>query len=395
MSLFARRHRRELSGHPGASELIRARTGTTAGVASVNSDTAMRHSAVWACLRLRAGLISTMPVDVYRKVDGIQVEVPKPPVLVKPGGSRVGIREWLYASQVDLDRSGNTFGLITERNASGLPLRIDLQPVSACSVIDRSGEISYRIRGKVYPEDQVWHERAYVVAGLPVGLSPVAYAAYSIGQYQSAQQFALEWYAGGGVPKAHFRNTMVGQIDQETAELAKARFRASVANGDLFVSGRDWEYDPIQAEAVGKEWLDAQQFGIADVARFFDVPGDLIDAAVSTGNITYASISQRNLQFLIMHLGPAVIAREDRLSELLPAPRFVKLNTSALLRMDDETRARVIKTRIDSRVLAPSEARALDNLPPLTPAQEAEFDRLFPKKAPAEGDEIPEGAQDG
>jgi hypothetical protein len=62
----------------------------------------------------------------------------------------------------------------------------------------------------------------------------------------------------------------------------------------------------------------------------------------------------------------------------------VKLNTSALLRMDDQTRASVIKTKVDARVLAPSEARELDNLPPFTDAQLAEFDRVFgpPKAAP-------------
>ena len=88
-------------------------------------------------------------------------------------------------------------------------------------------------------------------------------------------------------------------------------------------------------------------------------------------------MTQRNLQFLIHNLGPTLYRRERRLSRLLPQPRFVKFNTSALLRMDDETRAQVIAERIQSRTLAPSEARALENLPPLTEAQIAEFDRLF------------------
>jgi phage portal protein BeeE len=48
----------------------------------VTPDSALRHSAVWACLRLRADLVSTMPVDVFRRVNGVQVEVPKPPVLI-------------------------------------------------------------------------------------------------------------------------------------------------------------------------------------------------------------------------------------------------------------------------------------------------------------------------
>lgn len=381
MSLFGRQKR--FFGITGAQDLIPPRSSPPrTGTVHVNNDTAMRHSAVWACLRLRADLISTMPIDVFRKVGDIQVEMPRPPVLVNPGGNRVDIVEWMYSSQVDLDRAGNSIGLITEINSLGLPSRIDLQPIGVCSVIERRDKgIEYRIDGRLYPPEKVWHEKQYTIAGLPVGLSPVAYAAWSIGQYQSAQQFAVDWYGTGGVPKGHFRNTEVTMVDPEIAELAKARFKSAIEGNDVFATGKDWEYIPFQAEAVGAEWLEAQKYGVGDVARFFGCPGDLIDAAVSTGHITYASISQRNLQFLIMHLGPTVFRREIRLSRLLPVPRFVKLNTSALLRMDDETRARVIQIQIASRVLAPSEARGLDNRPPLTDEQIAEFDRFWPPKA--------------
>ena len=51
--------------------------------------------------------------------------------------------------------------------------------------------------------------------------------------------------------------------------------------------------------------------------------------------------------------------------------------------MDPQTRAATLRTQIESRTRAPSEARALDNLPPFTEAQLAEFDRLFPKGAAA------------
>jgi len=382
VSLF----RREFFGITGAQDLIPSRSvSRTVGAVNVTNDTAMRHSAVWACLRLRADLVSTMPVDVYRRVGDIQIEMTKPPVLVNPGGERVDICEWMYSSQVDLDRTGNTIGLITERNAANLPQRIDLQPINTCSIREKNGVLTYWIDGKPYPAEKVWHERQFTIAGLPVGLSPVAYAAWSIGQYESAQKFALDWYGTGGIPKGQLRNTEQGAVGEDVAIAAKGRFKTAVESNDVYVTGKDWEYKPFQAEAVGAEWLEAQKYGIGDVARFFGAPGDLIDAAVSSGSITYANITQRNLQFLIMHLGPAVYRRERSLSKLLPAPRYVKLNTSALLRMDDQTRASVIKTKIDARILAPSEARELDNLPPFTEAQLAEFDRVFgpPKAAPS------------
>ena len=39
------------------------------GAVRVTPDSALASSAVWACLRLRADLVSTMPIDTYRKVN--------------------------------------------------------------------------------------------------------------------------------------------------------------------------------------------------------------------------------------------------------------------------------------------------------------------------------------
>lgn len=350
----------------------------------VTNDSALRQSAVWACLRLRADLVSTFPIDVYRKVQGLQVEVPKPPVLVTPGGQEVGIKEWMYSTEFDLDRAGNCFGIITERSGvigpdgRGLPGRIDLVELGTVTVRANGPQITkFKIGGKDYDPWDVWHEKQYTVAGLPLGLSPVAYAAWSIEESLNAQQFARDWFGAGIVPSGTLKNTSK-TVDKRQAREVKDGFRAAVSNGDLFVHGVDWEYKPIQAVNQQAQFIEAQQYSNADIARFFGCPGDLIDAAVSGSSVTYANISQRNLQFLIMHLGPAVGRREDTFSrKLVSGPRYVKLNTDALLRMDPQTRAATIASQINSRTLAPSEARALEDRAPFTEDQLAEFDRLF------------------
>ncbi len=374
MSLF--RKSRSLP-MPLAGDMIPTRPVARAGSVTVTNETALRHSAVWACLRLRADLISTMPIDVFRRVNGQQVEVPPPPILRKPSGERVDMLEWMYSTQFDLDRAGNAFGIITERNGRGLPARIDLVPLGEVSVVVQKGDLAfYRIAGQKYEPDKVWHEKQFTVAGLHIGLSPIAHAAWSIGEYQSIQQFALDWFGNGTIPAAHLKNTQK-TIKPGEAETIKARFKASVEHRDLFVTGADWEYKMIQAEQAAAQWIEAKQFGIGDIARYLGCPGDLIDAVVSTGHITYATITQRNLQLLIMHLGPAIIRRESRLTMLTPQPQYVKLNTDALLRMDPKARAEMFQLQIESRQRAVSEVRDLENLPPYTDAQLAEFDRLF------------------
>ena len=166
-------------------------------------------------------------------------------------------------------------------------------------------------------------------------------------------------------------------MSREYREEAKAAFRESIRGGDIFVTGREWEWNPSSAPEAATAFLSQQAAGIPDVARYFDVPADMIDAAVSGQSVTYANISQRNLQLLITSLGPAVQRREARLSAALPAPRFCKLNTDAMLRLDPEARSRVLGQQVRDRLRTPTEARRIDDFEPYGEADFAEFDRLF------------------
>jgi HK97 family phage portal protein len=363
------------------------------GSVRVNPDSALSVSAAWACLDLRAGLLASFPIDVYSDRDGQRVEMSKPAVLVTPAGPTdadpgVALREWMYSTQMDKDRAGNAFGLVTEfsglksaRWPKGIPARIELVLLGEVSVLRQKGVLKYRIRGKLYDWWEVWHEKSHTLPGLDVGLSPTAYAAYSLGGYLSAQKFALEWFGGSGMPAAHLKNTAKA-VSPNEAEVIKQRYRASVKAGDVFASGADWELKPITAVSAQNDWIAHQQFTVSDTARFYGCPVDLIDGAVAGQSVTYANISERNLQFLIMKLGPAIDEREDALGTLTPSPRYVKINTKALLRLDPLKSAQLDAVEIGSWTLTPDEARAKQDRPPLTPEDIAQLQMMAPKKTP-------------
>lgn len=351
----------------------------------IDSDKAMRQSAAWAACVLRADLVSTFPVDTYVDVmfDGVstRTERPKPAIMTDPAPG-YSWNDWVWATQFDLDRTGNAYGLITQANAYGLPIEIVPQPSAGTRVRRTKGQLQYNFGhgdNTWYPASQVWHERQYILAGCDVGLSPVAYAAWSHGEYFSMQEFVLDWFGNGGVPKAHFKNTAKKLEDREARSI-KDKYNNTVNSGDLLVTGADWEYDMLQAETVGAEWLDGRRASNEDMARFYGVPADLIDASANTGksDIMYANITQRNLQFLILKLGPTVTRREVNWSRgLLPRPRYCKINTDAILRMDPLQRAQFITAMVNARLMTNTEARRLDDNQPLTPEQIDEFTKIY------------------
>lgn len=364
MSLFFARREAELSA------FVPPANSAAGGLAGASPASSLRVGAVWACLRLRADLISTMPVDVFRKVDGRAVEVPKPPIFVHPSGGQMLWNEWMYATQMDLDRYGNAFGQVVAFDGAQRPAQIVLSDATEWSVQTGSdGAVVYRRRGVEVDPALVWHERQHVVPGLPVGLSPIAFSAWTTGHYLSAQQFALDWFDSGASPSGVLKNE-AKTLSQDEAATMKARFRAAVAHRDVFVAGKDWTFTPAAGAASDAKFLDAMKATTVDVCRFYGVPGDMIDAETSTGSITYANVTQRNLQLLVINIGPAVTRRELTFSDrLVAAPRFVKLNADALLRMDSKTKLEMLGLGVDKKIYTRDEARGIIDLPPLTDEQ--------------------------
>ena len=366
---------------------LAARMGNRRGgpLTPVSQGRAQRQSVVWAALRLQSALISTLPLDVYRRTGGVQVEVPKPPVFVDPSGSSTtgtGWQDFMAASQWDMGSVGNTVGVIRAWDGRGLPAVIELAPFEKTALRKYKGDLYWVIDGREYTPREVWHECLYPVPGFPVGLSPIAYAAMSLNTHLSAQEFMAGWFGNSATPAQHLRNTQKELSPKQTAD-AKARFKAMLTDGDLFVSGSDWELKGLSAKASESAYIEAMDISDLELARFLGVPGDLVDVASKGSSITYANITERNLQFLIMHLGPMIARRETAFTNrLLPRPQYCKLNTAALMRMDPASQMTTFGVAIDKRIQTPSEVRAILDLPPLGPADLAEFAALWPTKSP-------------
>lgn len=358
------------------AELGPPRRGTLSS--QVTPESARKSSAVWAAQRLRANLISQTPVDVYRTVGGRRVEAPKPAFLQDPEGNGFGLQDWLFATQLDLDGYGNCVGVITARTPAGRVAQVQMASMATVQVSGKGPDIKdWHIGGKTYRPDEVWHERQYPVSGVPLGLSQIALGAMSIARYLSAQQFAKEWFDGGAFPSGTLKNTMEDRLPAKVIEAAKRRFKAAVEGRDIFVTGREWEFDMAQQTASSAGFLEDMRWGAADAARFLDVPAAMIDATDGDKSRTYANLSQENTKLLVMHLAGAFKKREDALTRTTSEPTFVKFNTDAILRLDPEAREKLLIAQVAGRTRAPSEARELSDLAPFTETQLAEFDRLF------------------
>jgi HK97 family phage portal protein len=346
--------------------LAESSTPTWAGL-QVGTDQAMRLSAVWACVRLLADSVSTLPVDVFRR--GERKPLKPPPILVAPAAGWP-LHDWLEAVMRSLLLRGNCYGLVVARGADLRPLQVELVHPDAMAVkVNREGMIEYRLHGQPQPAEDIWHVKAYRMPGLVEGLSPVEHARQQVGLGLAVEKYGASWFGGHGIPPGTFKNTEQ-TIEQDESEEIKARLVNAIRKRQPMVHGRDWQFTPIAVKPEESQFIETAKLNVAAISRIFGVPPEMI-AAEAGNSLTYTNVEQRSLDFLTYALRPWLVRLETAIGALLPRGQFVRFNSGALLKATLKDRYQAHEIGLRAGFLTVAEVRELEDRPPLPPTEEA------------------------
>lgn len=378
MSLFRKRtpEVRHVTGDVSAM-LTDYRNARVGSLLDISSDQAMRHAAVWACVRLIAGTVSTLPVDVVRVRGNTRREVSVP--LMTSPSALVSPITWRDQLMVSLLLRGNAYGLITQVDGAGYPLSIELVHPDKVTGRVEDGRVRLSWDGtdhELWPFGDAIHVPAFTVPGSPFGLSVLDYARTTIGSGLASEEWGARFFTDGAVPSAVLSTDQA--ITREQAQELKARFMAAVAGKrEPAVLGAGISYTPISVSPGESAFLETFRMSGENVCRLFGVQPEMIGMASSGSSITYANREQRVQDFLIFSLSPWLARVEEALSALLPRDHEVKFRVGGLLRADIQTRysvyeaaARIGQMTDGQMPLTVDEMRALEDLPPLTQTEE-------------------------
>lgn len=346
----------------------------------------MRNAAVWKCVRLMSDTVGLMTPMVYRGQAGVPgaVRLPAPEILTQPMAS-ADVNDWMYMGMGSALLRGNIYGEILDM-ANGLPTQIELQHPDRCRVSgDNNGKVTYKYGNRTMKPHEVWHRMAYRMAGAHTGLSPITYAMSMIRQSSSAQRFATDWFDAGGHPTGVITNANTKKlVDPAEATTIKNRFLAATRSREVVVMGGGWDYTEIKISPEESQFLNTQKYTGAQTCGFFGVPPELVGEASEGSAITYANVESRSLDFSKYALAGWIGRWERWMGALTPRGQYVKLDKSGLLQADTLTRYKAIHMLVAGRIITQSEARAmLLELPPFTPAQQAEVDKLVVPTPPS------------
>lgn len=344
---------------------------TNAPASPVTEDTALQVSAVWACARLLAETVASLPLRVYRKTpDGRQLD----PMhwlaeLMARKVNRYQTKvEFFETVMLNLVLHGNAYCQILRQG----PKITGLLPLMSAQVETRlltdGSVVHYYLSSagmQAFAAESIWHLK--LKGNGIVGLSPLAYGRNMIGLAQSAEQAVTNIYANGAKPSGVLSLDRLLKPDQR-AEI-RANFGTLTQGTDdrLLVLESGMKFDAISLSPQDIELLASRRFQLEEICRWFGVPSVLVND--TSGSTTWGSgIEQLVAGFYKLNLRPYLERIEASIeSNLFTAAEAVasevEFDFDDLLRADMQSRFAVYKDGVLSGILKPNEARRMEDMP--------------------------------
>ncbi len=350
---------------------------SASGVA-VTETSAMRVSAVYACVRLIAGAIASLPLPVYQRTPGgrQRAETPLSWLLnVEPTAiwSAASMWEWVIKCQT---LRGDAFVEVVRDRAGNVRSLLPLAP-ALVRVQSAAGRLRYLVQpegGAPYGRDQddMLHFCGFGFDGLR-SMSVISYAAHqAVGVALAADEFSARFYSNGGLPGFVFETE--GKMDLNQQQLLKESFAQAVAGTKNafrpFVTTQGVKLREITISPEDSQLLEARKFQVIDIARAFGIPPFMIGETEKTSSWG-TGIEQMSLGFVKYTLAPYLTRIEQEINrKLLRGPQmFCEFNLDGLLRGDSKAEADYLRQAVGGSQgigwMTVNEARRIKNLPPV------------------------------
>jgi HK97 family phage portal protein len=345
----------------------------------VTDDSAMRVAAAYACARLIAGAIASLPLPVYKRTEAGRERADHPLYWLlneRPEPRFSAAAMWEYALQSLMFRGDGLVEILRPAfRSSGI---VGFRPHSPAKVtIEVDGdELRYIVtepdRRRTINAADMLHFPGFGFDGKR-GLSVIRHAAQqAIGNALAMDEYSGRFFSNGANPSIVLKHA--GKMDAAQVDDLRTKWSslyAGAANSGkpmILTGGLDFEQVSISAE--DSQLLDARKFQVADIARAFGVPPFMIGDTEKTSSWG-SGIEHMSIGFVKYTLQPYLTKIEQELNAKL-FPRleryFVEFNVEGLLRGDSKSRSEFYQAALGGSAgpgwMSPNEVRRLENLPP-------------------------------
>ena len=316
--------------------------------------------AAWAAIDLNSSVLASMPI--YRLRKGVIIQ--SLPWMTNPDPTIYS--SWQeFAKQLFWDyHLGEAFVLPMARDSAGLPINFRVIPPWLISAEMLGGRREYRL-GSVDVTNEILHLRYASTTDNARGIGPLDVAGSRQVAIRLLQRYADSLAETGGTP-LYWLGVQRNISESEGRDLLDRwiESRAKYAGHPAIVSGGATLNQTKSMNAEDVALLELTHFNEARVAILLGVPPFLLGlAAAAGGSITYSNVESLFDFHDRSSLRPKANAVMSALGQWsLPYNETVELNRDDYTRPSLVDRARAYETMINSGVMKPEEARAMERL---------------------------------
>ncbi|MCL4065334.1 phage portal protein [Pseudomonas sp. GX19020] len=344
----------------------------------VSARGSLALSAVWGCVNLLSGTISSLPLQVFQSRDDGQRDMRRGHSLYQvlhdsPNADQTALDFWDFTT-MSIEIWGNAYARIDRLGGKVVALT-PIVPDAVSVRRESDGGLRYRwtSKGKSYdlPETEVFHIRG--PGGDPLGgMSTLAHARATFSLAIAVNSAAAGVFRNGMRPSGVLQ--FKEWLSPENREIARTemveKFLGAANVGRPFIAEGGVEWKPLTMNPADAEMLASRSFSIEEICRFFGVPPVMIQHGEKQSSWP-TSVEQQVLLFQKFTLRRRLKRIEQAISKqlLTPAERragyAAEFNLEGLLRGDSAGRASFYGSGLDKGWLTINEVRAKENLGPV------------------------------
>ena len=357
--------------------------GRTTSGKPVNERTAMQTTAVYACGRILAEAIASLPLHVYEyQDDGGKKLVHDHPLYYllhdepNPEMTSFVFRETLMShlliwgnayAQIIRDGAGRVLGLYPL-----LPDKMEVQRDDRGNiyyVYSRNSDENPML--KEYGNIKLKAENVLHIPGLGfdglIGYSPIAMAKNAVGMTLACEEYGASFFANGANPGGVLEHPGVLKDPSKVRESWNSVYRGVNNAHKIAVLEEGMKYQQIGIPPEEAQFLETRKFQINEIARLYRIPPHMVG---DLDKSSFSNIEQQSLEFVKYTLDPWVIRWEQSLqrSLLLPGEKgkyFIKLNVDGLLRGDYQSRMNGYAVGRQNGWFSANDIREMENMNPI------------------------------
>jgi HK97 family phage portal protein len=347
--------------------------GTTSAGVHVNAETAIKISAVYACIRILSTTIGSLSCSLYRNLPNGDIEeatdIPEYDIVCVEPNSLYSSYTWNSTTMEHESLRGNSYTRLYFGRSGRISKMEILHPDFTTPFLS-GGNLFYRsvdIYGQqiILSDYEVLHFKNLSDDGL-IGRSPISVGSDVLGQAIAQQKYASNAYKNGGGLKGLLitDNSLTEKQIEQTRHAVMTVMQDYERTASVGIIGGGMKWQQVGMSPRDAEYIAASNLSILDICRLYGIPPHMV---AKMDNATFSNIEHQSIELVTSTIRPIVKNREQEMNRriLRKSDRgtlFFRYNLDSLLRGDSKARAEYISKMLAWGVYNIDEARSLDNL---------------------------------